>query len=125
MDTSQYFNSDWELDSRNDLLRAYQPTEGNQRIIRRLLTAPGQYVWHPTYGAGVGAFIGKGLSDKDANKLKATINAQIYQEPFVAQSPPAKITLQRSDNGLLCVIQYYNLVKEDYEVVNFTIQGDD
>lgn len=124
MDTYHYYGSDWQLSSNNDLLKTYHPEEGSQRLIRRILTVPGQYVWHPDYGVGAGQYIGNGLSDRDLNRLKALIIAQIYQESFVGRTPPAEINLTRQDRGLLCVIKYYDIVIEDYQVVNFTIYSE-
>src|SRR5260370_37518584 len=33
--------------------------EGEQRVLRRLLTSPGSYIWHLEYGAGLPAYVGQ------------------------------------------------------------------
>ena len=45
-----------------DLAPAAGTLRGQQRVLRRLLTNPGDYIWQPGYGAGLGQFVGKPAS---------------------------------------------------------------
>lgn len=76
-------------------------TELNQRIIRALLTPPGTYIWHPTYGAGLGRFVGRALSVEEYAEIKSLINAALAIEPDVQKQPPPTITYQADATGLL------------------------
>jgi phage baseplate assembly protein W len=58
--------------------------EINQRIIRRLLTNPGDYIWHTDYGAGLGQYVGEPYSP---GLVQSTIMAQLQNESLVATTP--------------------------------------
>lgn len=75
-----------------------------QRLLRRLLTNPGEYLWQPTYGAGLGRFMGQPLN-KPA--MTAIIRSQIFLEAAVSQTPAPIITLTaQKDGSVLCHILY-------------------
>lgn len=74
-----------------------------QRLVRRLLTAPGSYITHPTYGAGLAAYIGKAVAP---SKIIALVKAQIFQEASVARTPPPKIAAQILSDGISIDITY-------------------
>jgi hypothetical protein len=70
---------------------------GQQRVIRRLLTAPGAYIWHPTYGAGLPEKIGSLATDAE---ITAIVLAQMLMEDAVAQSPPPSVKVTRPQFGV-------------------------
>ena len=100
----------------NDLTQAPQGgiaataglTASQQAVARRLCTFPGEYIFHPTYGAGLQRFVGRALSPVLWSSIKALILAQMAQEPTVANSPQPAISFSTdAANGLLSVtIQY-------------------
>ena len=49
-----------------DLLTTDDPTN---RILRRLLTNPGDYLWHPDYGAGLPSRIGTVVNEAELTAL--------------------------------------------------------
>lgn len=69
---------------------------GQQRVIRRLLTNSGDYIWHTSYGAGLAAFVG---SPAAASQIQAVILAQIVMESSVAQTPAPVVTVTPSLSG--------------------------
>jgi hypothetical protein len=73
-------------------------SEVEQRIIRRLLTNPGDYIWHISYGAGLGTYVGEPYL---SGTIEGAILSQVQQETLVAQSPsPAvKCDAAASDAG--------------------------
>jgi hypothetical protein len=77
-----------------------------QRVLRRLLTAPGSYIWHPTYGAGLPSFIGEPLSEDKIDLMKSLILSNLFLEDSVAQTPPPKIAIQTIGNGAFIQINY-------------------
>ena len=71
---------------------------GQQRVIRRLLTNEGGYIWQPNYGAGLGSFVGSPIN---VAHLRAVIRGQIFSEPTVSSTrePIIKINQSNAGNG--------------------------
>jgi hypothetical protein len=69
---------------------------GQQRVIRRLMTNSGDYVWHPTYGAGLAAFVG---SPSAADQIQAVILSQVGMETAVASSPAPIVSVTAEQGG--------------------------
>ena len=57
-DLAHEFGADLQAGPTGDLALADGAALGRQRVLRRLLTNPGDYIWHPTYGAGLARFVG-------------------------------------------------------------------
>ena len=102
-DLAHWFGQDLNVAASGDLLTVDGVAKGTQRILRRLLTNPGDYIWHPDYGAGLASKIGQPF---DAEACEALIKAQIYLEASVARSPQPVITVTEITNGLSVSIQY-------------------
>lgn len=77
--------------------------EGEQRVLRRLLTAAGTYIWHPEYGAGLPGYVGS-VAQIDA--LQAIIMSQILLEDIVAKDPLPGVRVTPIQNGVMCNISY-------------------
>jgi phage baseplate assembly protein W len=71
-------------------------TLGTQRVLRRLLTNPGDYIFHPTYGAGLPARVGTLL---DTPGLTALIRSQMFQEACVATTPLPTVNITQIADG--------------------------
>ncbi len=63
-----------------------------QRLIRRLLTNPGDDPWNPGYGAGLGRFVG---SPVNGPALSALISEQALLEATVASVTSVTVTQDR------------------------------
>lgn len=63
-----------------------------QRLIRRLLTNPGDDPWNPTYGAGLGHFVG---SPVNTAALSALISDQALLEATVASVTSVTVVQDR------------------------------
>jgi hypothetical protein len=63
-------------------------TNVQQRVIRRLLTNPGDYIWHIDYGAGLGSYVGEPYSP---TFIEGTILNQLQHEALVATTPAPTI----------------------------------
>lgn len=98
-------------DPRGDLLTVggHSPDEPGagktiQRLLRRLLTNPGEYLWNPNYGAGIARFLGQPTS---VPAITAIIRSQIFLEAAVAQTPAPVITVTgQKDGSVFCSILY-------------------
>lgn len=93
-----------------DIGLAPADVEVRQRIVRRLLTNPGDYIWHLSYGAGLGAYIGQPYSPRSIENAVLT-QMQLEQLVATVPSPTVQITqsLAGSDTALSVAIQYRNV----------------
>ena len=99
-DLSHTFSGDVEVSATGDLLT----TDGiTQRILRRLLTNPGGYIWHPDYGAGLPARIGTVLNTAE---LTGLIREQMFLEASVSHDPEPEIELTPVPNGVRAQVRY-------------------
>jgi hypothetical protein len=69
-----------------------------QRVLRRLLTNQGDYIWQLGYGAGLPQFVGR---PANATQIRAVIRAQLFQEAAVANSPAPLIDVSGGDQGTI------------------------
>jgi phage baseplate assembly protein W len=72
--------------------------ESQQRILRRLLTNPQDYIWHPDYGAGLPSWIGEPIDDV---AMKSMIVTQMYLEASVVQNPAPQVDFVSSVAGTI------------------------
>ncbi len=94
---------------------------GQQRVLRRLLTNPGDYLWHLQYGAGLGQFVGAPIN---ADGVKATIRSQIFMEQAVARLPEPVIDVQATPDGSLYVaIRYVDSTSGTTQVLAFSVSA--
>lgn len=122
-DVSLDWGNDLVLSSTGDLQTVSGAARSEQRVLRRLLTVPGNYIWHPEYGAGVPALIGQALSLDLFDQIKALIKANIFLEESVAQTPPPDIFLQTIQSGLFCQINYIDNPTKESIVLTFNTSG--
>ena len=107
MELSQYFSNDIATSNTGDLLLSDGSIRGQQRILRRLLTNPGDYIFHPTYGAGLPAMVGNTLN---VGAIRALIRGQILLEDAVAKTPAPVILVNPIANGVSVSIKYNDAV---------------
>ena len=93
-DLAHQWGQDLQLSPSGGLLLASGDAYAQQRLIRRLLTAAGNYIQHLEYGAGLGAFVGQ---PANAAVIAGVIKRQAKKEAAISQSPPPVVTVS-SDN---------------------------
>jgi phage baseplate assembly protein W len=107
-DLTQWVGDDLAASATGDLGTASADTRTNQRIVRRLVTPKGSYIFHPDdYGAGLPAMIGDTV---DIPAITGEIRSQIRMEEGVAQSPEPRITVQPIQDGVSVGIAYTSSV---------------
>lgn len=95
-DVSHAWGSDWTPSPTGALALTSGADEAEQRILRRLLTNPGDYPWHPGFGAGLGRFVG---SPANTGRIAAVVRRQVLLDEAVAPSPEPKVTVRGDTSG--------------------------
>ncbi len=104
-----------------DLLTVSLPALGTERVIRRLLTNPGAYIWHPDYGAGLARFVGQPI---DTASIQALIRSQMLLEPAVAVLPEPVVVVQSDPGGTLFVqVRYADADTATVQSLNIQVPG--
>lgn len=98
-----WWTQDLTILPNGDLLSVDGTIEGEQRVMRRLLTNPGSYIWHPEYGAGLPKYVGQTVQD---DAIAALILAQMLIEDAVSQNPLPVVNVTPISNGLSADIKY-------------------
>lgn len=100
MDLAHWFGNDLSVSASGGVLPIDGIVRGQQRVLRRLLTNPGAYIWHTGYGAGLANYIGTPVP---AETIKAIVRQQIMLERAVAKTPAPVITVTSSATGAMVV----------------------
>lgn len=87
-DLDQYIGSDVAASGTGDLQGATATLRGQERVLRRLLTNPGDYIFQPSYGAGLPQYVGR---TADVAQIRALVRGQILLEEAVAKTPAPEI----------------------------------
>jgi hypothetical protein len=95
-DITHQWGSDVTFGPTGDVAVLDGPALGQQRVLQRLLTNPLDYIWKPTYGAGLAGFVGQ---PANALQIRAAIRSQIFKESAVAQTPEPTIDVMLSPGG--------------------------
>ncbi len=103
MDLAQFWGGDIARSPTGGLAAVSGTDYGTQRVLRRLLTNPGDYIWHPSYGAGLARRIGETL---DLRAIEAVIREQMALEAAVAADPAPVIGVSTIANGVFVSISY-------------------
>ena len=103
-DLSHEFGADLAAGPTGDLALAEGAALGRQWVLRRLLTNPGDYIWQPDYGAGLGRFVGQPAAPE---RIRAVVRSQIFRERSVARSPEPVVEVQAGNDGRVFVAIRY------------------
>jgi hypothetical protein len=121
-DLYHFFGSDCVAANNGDLQTVSGASKTQQRILRRLLTTQGQYIFHPNYGGSLAKFVGK-LAD--FKKIKAVIKGQLLLENAVALSPAPVITVTQSPSDPTAItvqITYTDAPTGQPQVLSFSVK---
>jgi hypothetical protein len=83
------WGSDLVVGNGGDLALATGSAVVSQRVCRRLLTNPGDYIWNLDYGGGLAQFVG--LPAKSAD-IEAVVTNQLLLETAVPTTPAPQVT---------------------------------
>ena len=117
-DLSHLWGNDLAFSATGDLATFDTPEITQQRVLRRLLTNPGDYIWSLPYGAGLANFVGQPGA---AAAIRAAIRGQIFKEAAVAQTPEPVIELRPDPDGSLYVqVRYADAQTGTTQTLAFT-----
>jgi len=84
------WGSDLVIGSGGDLAVSTGSDTISQRVYRRLLTNPGDYIWNLDYGGGLAQFVGQPTSGAD---IEAIIRTQLALETVVPTTPAPQVSV--------------------------------
>lgn len=117
-DANHIFGGDLVLAANGDLSTVTGVPLSRQRILRRLLTNPGDYLWAPDFGAGLPRFIGETVNP---SRVTAVILAQLMLEPSVSRTPPPQVAVTAIPDGLFAQIQYTESATGQASLLSFSV----
>jgi phage baseplate assembly protein W len=118
-DLFHQYGGDLAIAPGGDLASVTGTLLGQQRVLRRLLTNPGDYLWNPSYGAGLGQFVGQ---PANAARIRSVIRSQIFQEAAVARQPEPTIDVRVAPSGTVTVqVMYADSTSGQSQVLSFTV----
>lgn len=101
---SHQVGSDLAFGPTGDLAVADGPDLGRQRVLRRLLTNQGDYIWNLQYGAGLPGKVGQVAN---APAISGLIRGQMRLEAAVAQTPAPSVKVSAGTDGtVFAQVQY-------------------
>ncbi|MGC8524355.1 MAG: hypothetical protein ACP5M5_08715 [Acidibrevibacterium sp.] len=120
-DLFQQWGNDLSVDARGDLALVSGALRAQQRVLRRLLTNPGEYIWQPQYGAGLAQFVGQPANPL---QIEAIIRTQLAKESAVAQTPAPTIDVSYDTLGAIAVmISYVDAASGQTQLLSFGIRN--
>jgi phage baseplate assembly protein W len=102
-DINHTFGGDLAVSVSGDLAAVSGSALGQQRVLRRLLTNAGDYIWQLTYGAGLPAMIGMPVNP---SAIAGLVSSEISLESAVAQTPTPVIDVQAQGTIVSLQITY-------------------
>ncbi|MBU6419064.1 MAG: hypothetical protein KGQ79_04975 [Proteobacteria bacterium] len=118
-DLSLQFGGDLSIGPTGDLAVVDGQAVTQQRVLRRLLTNQGDYIWQLSYGAGLGQFIGRpGVPDL----ISGVIRTQMQLETQVMQSPAPSVSVSLADDGrAMASVSYVDAVTGQTALLSFSV----
>lgn len=97
-DLALTFGADLDIDATGDLAVSSGTQLGQDRVLRRLLTNPGNYIWNLTYGAGLARYLGHPAA---ATRIAAVAKSQMRLESIVSQKPGPSVSAAVEKDGVV------------------------
>ena len=120
-DIQHTFGNDLTLSSTGDIAIVDSTQRGQERVLRRLLTNPGDYIWLLNYGAGLRRFVGEVINE---SRIKAVTRAQMFREASVTRNPaPVVEVFQTGNNSVVMDILYNDAETNTAQSLYFPVNG--
>jgi hypothetical protein len=120
-DLQHTFGADLTVSATGDLALSDGTQLGQERVLRRLLTAPGNYIWQLAYGAGLPGFIG---TPAQSDRISAVAKAQMYRESVVLRNPAPVVSVDVEPTGVVTLdIKYADATTQQTTTLSFSLNG--
>lgn len=118
-DLALQFGGDLSVGSTGDLALTDGSDLTEQRVLRRLLTNSGDYIWQLGYGAGLGQFVGQPGAPAAISGVART---QMLQEAAVARTPAPVVTTTADVGGTVTLsLRYADASTGQTSLLSFSI----
>jgi phage baseplate assembly protein W len=118
-DLAVQFGGDLSISPAGDIALVDGTDLTQQRVLRRMLTNAGDYIWQLGYGAGLGQFIGQPGAPAAINGVART---QMLREAAVAQTPaPVVTTAAATDGTVTLTLRYADAATGQTNLVSFSV----
>ncbi|MGM3277893.1 phage tail protein [Ralstonia sp. 24A2] len=117
-DLNHWVGDDIAVSPTGDLGLASADLRTQQRIVRRLVTNQGDYLFHTDYGAGLTQRIGQTL---DIAALRGLIRTQTALEAGVAQTPEPQVDVTAITGGVSVRILYSSSITREPVSLQFNV----
>lgn len=103
-----------------DLQQVSRVEKSKERVIRRLLTNPGEMLFHPEYGGGIPRRVGTIVN---AAEITAMIRTQMTLEASVAQTPAPVIVVTPTMDGADVSLNWAVLPEKEPASLSFSVDN--
>lgn len=117
-DARHWWDEDLQASPSGDLALSDGVELSNQRVVRRLMTILGEYLWQQDYGASVPIRVGDTF---DMPLLTSIIRSQIFLEEAVSPDPDPEIEVSEILNGVFVQIKYVDALTGRQASLNFEV----
>lgn len=117
-DLNHWWGNDLQVSATGDLDLSSLTDRSQQRILRRLLTNPGDYLTHVEYGAGLPAYIGE---PAPLAQIAGVVRGQMMLEDSVLATPEPQVNVTAIANGISAVIPYSVAPAKTPAVLSFSL----
>jgi len=117
-DTNHLWGEDLTISASGDIAIVDGDAMTTQRILRRLMTAQGDYIWNLNYGGGVPRRVG---NVADIPLINSVIRSQVALEAAVARTPAPVITVTPILNGVSVYIKFWSASTGQEKTLSFNI----
>ena len=118
-DLALQFGGDLSVGPTGDLLLTDGAALTQQRVLLRLLTNPGDYIWQLSYGAGLGQFIGQPGAPAS---ITGVARVQMLLEAMVAPTPAPTVNTTVGEDGVVTLsLGYADALNGQTSLLTFTL----
>lgn len=118
-DALHWWDSDLAVSPGGDIATSDGIDLSNQRIVRRLMTILGEYIWHVDYGASVPIRVGDTL---DLSLIESIVRGQIFEEAAVDPQHDPEIIVTKILNGVFVSIRYVDALTGQQASLDFDVE---
>jgi hypothetical protein len=118
-DLALLFGGDLSIGPTGDVLLADHASLTQQRVLRRLLTNPADYIWQLGYGAGLAQFVGQPGAP---TVIAGIARTQMLLEAAVANTPAPSVNAAMAVDGTVnLTVRYTDAQTSNADILSFSV----